>query len=148
MYTQKATFAHNVQRQRHLSSPADTKTMRQCHAPEQELEHIDTAHHPPCRLLRQFFYPYKMRICGIVSKHRPPPSDIHRFNIHLLVCVFLLVYRVKSIWYSLLAQPLVSWFGASCLEGRSGRNNSVLLLHELFAGSFDGNGEAELGGVL
>ena len=47
-----------------------------------------------------------------------------------------------------VAHLLMSLFGASCLERRGGRNNAVLLLHELLAGGFDGDGETELGGVL
>jgi hypothetical protein len=38
--------------------------------------------------------------------------------------------------------------GASRLERRGGRDDAVLLLHELLAGGFDGDGKAELGGVL
>jgi len=41
---------------------------------------------------------------------------------------------------------MIIW--ASRLERRSGRDNAVLLLHELLAGGFDGDGETELGGVL
>lgn len=38
--------------------------------------------------------------------------------------------------------------GVSCLKGRGGREDLVLLLHELLAGSLNGDGEAKLGGVL
>ena len=38
--------------------------------------------------------------------------------------------------------------GASRLERRSGRDDAVLLLHELLARGLDGDGKTKLGGVL
>lgn len=37
---------------------------------------------------------------------------------------------------------------ASRLEGRGGRDDAVLLLHEVLARGLDGDGKTELGGVL
>ena len=91
MYTQKATFTHKraavakpvqptTQHPKRRSlvrqmpcSRAGIRTHRYRHT---ILPTVSLATHP------QFFYPYKMRICGIVSKHRlsafhPPLSIQH-----------------------------------------------------------------------
>jgi len=55
------------------------------------------------------------------------------------------VYRVKIERVSEQSPDKVE---RSSLEGRRGGRDLVLLLHELLAGGFDGDCEAELGGVL
>ena len=60
----------------------------------------------------------------------------------------LLVYRVKSLGCVSSSSSQKRINGASRLERRSGRDDAVLLLHELLAGSLDGDGKTELGGVL
>jgi hypothetical protein len=69
-----------------------------------------------------------------VNKTRPLGFFVASVQSEEYNCLFSLVSNIK--------------FGASRLEGRSGRDDAVLLLHELLAGGFDGDGKAELGGVL
>jgi hypothetical protein len=57
----------------------------------------------------------------------------------------LLVYRLKRI----ISSDLLRFIDrAKRLEGRSGRDDLVLLLHELLAGGLNGNCETELSRVL
>ena len=69
-----------------------------------------------------------------VNKTRPLGFFVASVQSEEYDCLFSLVSNIK--------------FGASHLEGRSGRDDAVLLLHELLARGLDGNGKTELGGVL
>lgn len=59
---------------------------------------------------------------------------------------WFLMYRVKR--KNTFTSYSLRIVEASGLKGRGGRDDLVLLLHELLAGSLDGDGETELGGVL
>ena len=81
-------------------------------------------------------------VCGIIPTHHFPLLSVKHVPYGFVAsvqseecdCLFSLVSNIK--------------FGTSRLERRSGRDDAVLLLHELLAGSLDGDGKTELGGVL
>jgi hypothetical protein len=86
---------------------------------------------PTCEFVVSFQH---TKFSAPVNQTRPLGFFVASVQSEEYVSLFSLVSNIK--------------FGASRLERRGGRNDAVLLLHELLAGGLDGDGKTELGGVL
>jgi len=82
----------------------------------------------------------------VVSFQHTISAPINTFPRPLVV--FVASVQSEEFGRSLLAHLQRKINGASRLERRGGRDDAVLLLHELLARGLDGDGKTELGGVL